>query len=494
MSLLLSELLPELRPGLSSEADVQVSVLVDDSRQVVPGAVYCAVPSVNDDGLHGMQYAAAAVAAGAVAVLFEPADAMAMPALAVPAIPVVNLGQRLGVLADRLHGQPSAGVSVTGVTGTDGKTSVVHLLTQAMGKEAAMLGTLGYGALRNLQPATHTTPPAIALQQQLSTLRTAGLKAVNMEVSSHALQQQRVAGVRFHTAVLTNLGRDHLDYHGTLAAYKAAKAQLFAWPGLQLVVVNTDDPFGLELLGALSPEVHVVGYGRQQPPTEHFVRFAVEPTVDGLDLEIVTHQGSVGCHAPLLGDFNASNLAAVFAVLLGHGWTMPAAVEALELLQPVPGRMARFGGGQMPLVVVDYAHTADALSAALSALRLHTKGRLICVFGCGGDRDQGKRPLMALAAEQLADWVIVTSDNPRTEDPQAIINDVLAGFVDGQPLVVNADRAAAIHEAVSLAQPDDVVLIAGKGHETYQIIGTDKQHFDDAEVVQQALEAQAICV
>lgn len=488
--------------------ELQVLRLQDDSRLVQPGDVYCAIVSVNPNGKHGLAYAKAAVAAGAVAVLYEPVLGEALPELSVPCVAVEQLSEHLGCLASRLFDEPSADLCVTGITGTDGKTSVAQLLAQAhtlrgqpadakapqaaKSTRAAMLGTLGYGELDALHTATHTTPPPLVLQAWLAQFQQTGIQYVNMEVSSHALVQNRVGGVQFDTAVLTNLGRDHLDYHGDLAAYQAAKALLFAWPGLQHAVLNLDDAFGRILRGQIADSVTVVGYARDEQALndcEQYVYYQSSPTGSGLSVRFATHAGEANIQSSLLGDFNANNLAAVLSVLLANGTAFDDAITILPKLQSVAGRMARYGGEQqgLPLVVVDYAHTANALHSALRALRPHTHGQLVCLFGCGGDRDRGKRQLMAAAAEQHADRVVLTSDNPRTENPAIILQEVQQGFERMENVVIEIDRAKAIQQAISSAKTGDVILVAGKGHENYQIIGTTKHHFDDAEVVQAAL-------
>jgi UDP-N-acetylmuramoyl-L-alanyl-D-glutamate--2,6-diaminopimelate ligase len=342
-----------------------------------------------------------------------------------------------------------------------------------------------------LQPASHTTPDAVRLQALLAELQAAGADAVAMEVSSHALHQHRVAAVPFDTAVFTNLSRDHLDYHGDMDAYAEAKAQLFRAAGLRLAVLNTDDAMGRRLAAELRGRVAGVACG-EAPETEalaeRFVALrAVATRTDGLVFGFRSSWGEGEVHTPLLGRFNAANLALVLGVLLAWGLEPATVAQRLAGLQAVPGRMQPFGGGARPLVVVDYAHTPDALAQVLESLRAHTERRLHCVFGCGGERDRGKRPLMGAAAERLADRVILTDDNPRGEDGSLIIAEIRAGMRTPDSAAVQRNRALAIRQAIGAAGPGDVVLIAGKGHEAYQQVGDLRLPFSDADQVRQAL-------
>lgn len=375
-----------------------------------------------------------------------------------------------------------------GVTGTNGKTSVSHWIAQAMtrlGKPSVVIGTLGNGFAGRLSPAANTTPDAAELQAMLARYVAEGARACAMEVSSHGLDQGRVNGCRFDVAVLTNLSRDHLDYHGSMEAYAAAKAGLFAWPGLDHAVLNLDDDFGKSLVGRTG-SARVVGYGTRQGEVR---AEAVIERREGLLLVLDTAWGRGELEVPLLGRFNAYNLLAVLAVLLVSDIPFGEAVTALAKVRPPAGRMQTLGGDGRPLVVVDYAHTPDALEKVLATLRpLAGKGRVICVFGCGGNRDKGKRPLMGRAAQRGADLVFVTSDNPRHEDPLAIIADILQG-VKTDSAHIEPDRARAIFEAVGGARAEDIVLIAGKGHEDYQEIGGRRLPFSDAAVAEKALGA-----
>ena len=487
-AMLLSELLPELE-GLSAE--LAVTGLVQDSREVAPGDAFVAIAGF---GAHGLNFVDAARAAGASAILFEPPAPDDLPAPD-DAIAVPGLRKRMGAMADQFHGQPSAAMTTVGVTGTNGKTSTVQLLAQAWtlrGQKAGTVGTLGAGVWPKIVPTGFTTPLVLRLHALLAELRDEGAQAVAMEVSSHALDQGRVDGVHFDVGVFTNLTRDHLDYHGDMASYGAAKARLFDWPGLRAAAVNLDDAFGRELFAAVGGKVHAIGFSSRGAAGAS-VR-AEDLHLDGRGIRFMLHAGGQAhpVRSPLLGRFNVDNLLAVAATLFALGMAPALVAETLSQLVPVDGRMNRLGGeaGQ-PLVVIDYAHTPDALEQALASLRGHTAGRLLCVFGCGGERDTGKRPQMAAIAERLADRVVVTDDNPRREDGDAIVAGILSGFADPSRVVVQRDRARAIALAIAEAGADDVVLVAGKGHEPYQEIDGIRHPFDDTEVARDLLRARA---
>ena len=487
-AMLLGELLPELE-GLS--ADLAITGLVQDSREVKPGDAFVAIAGF---GAHGLHFVDAAREAGAAAVLYEPPAPADLPAPA-DAIPVVGLRARMGRMADSFHGHPSAAMTTVGVTGTNGKTSTVQLLAQAWtlrGQKAGTVGTLGSGVYPEIVPTGFTTPLVLRMHALLAELRDEGAAAVAMEVSSHALDQGRVDGVHFDVAVFTNLTRDHLDYHGDMARYGAAKARLFDWPGLRAAAVNLDDAFGRELFEAVGGKVRALGFS-SRGAAGAAVR-AEELVLDGTGIRFLLHAGGQAhpVRSPLLGRFNVDNLLGVATTLFALGMAPALIAETLSQLVPVDGRMNRLGGeGGAPLVVVDYAHTPDALEQTLASLRAHTAGTLTCVFGCGGERDTGKRPQMAAIAERLADRVIVTDDNPRNEDGDAIVADILAGITDSARVAVQRDRAAAIAHAIAGAGPDDVVLIAGKGHEPYQDVGGVKLPFEDAAVARDCLRRRA---
>jgi UDP-N-acetylmuramoyl-L-alanyl-D-glutamate--2,6-diaminopimelate ligase len=496
-----------LKAVLGGQVDVperfEVSDITQDSRSVTPGAAFLACQGRTH---HGLKFIDDAVAAGARAVLWEPAPGISAPTLDASIIvrAVPNLHAQLGYIGDRFFDAPSASMTIAGITGTNGKTTCAWLLTQALnfcGRRSAYIGTLGVGTPDALRELAHTTPDALTLQRQLAGLRAGGVDAVAMEVSSHALDQNRCAGVRMHTAVFTNLTRDHLDYHGDMSAYGAAKAKLFNWPTLSARVINVDDPFGLELArdrlqsaaGAVPSRLFLTG--RKAPEcitsgVDFVYTSAVEASAAGLTLQIESSRGAATLRSGLIGDFNVDNLLAVLAVLLGWNVPLEQAREALERCTAPPGRMQPEGGGLRPLILIDYAHTPDALSKALRAAREHCDARLWCVFGCGGERDPGKRGYMGQIAAQLADRIILTDDNPRREDPNRIVAAIMDGVIaagGGARASVLHDRTAAIRAAVAAAAGGDVVLVAGKGHELYQLVGTERRVLSDVAVVRQAL-------
>ena len=488
----LARLLPDV-PGI--DPSLEITGLVMDSRQVQPGDAFVAIAGF---GTHGLAFADQARQAGAVAVLHEPPAPVEHPAPD-DAIAVPGLRARLGEMADTFHHRPSAALDVVGVTGTNGKTSTVQLLAQAwaaLDVRAATIGTLGVGLDGQLVPTGFTTPLVLQTHALLGQLRDAGATAVAMEVSSHALDQGRADGVHFDVAVFTNLSRDHLDYHGDMDAYGAAKARLFASPGLKAAVVNLDDSFGRRLADALPGGVRRVGVSSRGVADADLAVLDLQLDDAGTAFELATGVETHTVRSPLLGRFNVDNLLAVAGALFALGVAPARIAGLLGRLQPVPGRMTRLGGATgegpaRPLVVVDYAHTPDALQQALEAVRAHAAGRVLCVFGCGGERDRGKRPEMAVIARDGADVVIVTDDNPRGEDGDVIVADILAGFgsaPEGGHLQVQRDRRRAIEGAIAGARAGDVVLVAGKGHEPYQEIAGVRHPFDDAQVARAALE------
>ena len=460
-----------------------------DSRQVEAGVAFAAYPGSARDG---RAFIADALARHAAAVLWEPKDFQWSADWRAPNAPVANLKQALGAIADFLYGSPSRALWMIGVTGTNGKTSCAHWIAHALdacGRRAAILGTLGNGLVGALAPAPNTTPDVCVLHELLSQLKAAGAEAVAMEVSSHGLDQGRVNAVHFDVALFTNLSRDHLDYHATMAAYGAAKARLFAWPGLRTIVVNAEDAFGRSLIDdARRRGQPLITYGLAGADIS---ATSLAMGRGGLTLSVSTPWGRGEVETQVVGAFNASNLLGVLGALLASDVPLAAALDALRGLVPPAGRMQRLGGGDAPLVVVDYAHTPDALEKALSALRPAVRaGReLRVVFGCGGDRDKGKRPLMGRIAATLADRVYITNDNPRSEDPQAIAQAIVQGVRESgnRRYRVELDRGAAIRLALEDAQPGDVVLIAGKGHEPYQETAGVRRPFSDLAVAQEAL-------
>jgi UDP-N-acetylmuramoyl-L-alanyl-D-glutamate--2,6-diaminopimelate ligase len=483
--------LRQLIPDVSGLPDLQVDGLCLDSRSVEPGDAFIALAGGSS---HGLDFATAALQRGAACVLFEPPPGDSVPAPA-GAWPVPGLRSRLGGMAAMFNGHPSRSLQMIGVTGTNGKTSTVRLLAdalQAAGTPCASIGTLGIGFAGQVVAGERTTPDVLSLHRQLAALRAAGAQAVAMEVSSHALAQGRVDAVEFDIAVFTNLSRDHLDYHGDMESYAAAKARLFAWPGLGAAVINFDDDCGRAFASGLAADVRLVGVSSRAAADATVRAASLQLHGEGISFELEIDDQRQPVSSRLLGRFNVDNLLAVAAVLHLQQWPLKQIAAALTAAGPVCGRMNRLGGGPAhPLVVIDYAHTPDALVQALAALRAHTVGRLICVFGCGGERDAGKRPQMGAAAEAGADSLIVTDDNPRREDGDTIVAAILAGMRHPDAAQVLRNRREAIAAAISGASAADTVLIAGKGHETYQETGTQRLPFDDAAVAREQLQRVA---
>ena len=532
-----------------NELNVKITRLVTDSRAVRQGDTFVAYPGEKTDG---RQFIAQAIAQGANAVIYEkllmkplairlseqttPAKSLVMSghpyearhfswdaAWQVPNLAVSDLRHKAGWLADAVYGTPSEPLWLVGGTGTNGKTSTSHWIAHALndaGKKCALIGTLGNGFAGALQASANTTPDAIRVHGLLADYRRADAQAVAMEVSSHALAQGRVNGVRFDVALLTNLSRDHLDYHGDMESYAASKRKLFDWQQLKFAVLNLDDAFGAELAEQLqdgafpSPQSspasgrggerkkqhsipEVIGYGMSDAALQLAERLGLrmvyghlaEMSGQGLRLNVHSSWGGAQINSVLVGRFNAANLLGALAVLLVSGIELGEAVQSLSRVQAVAGRMQRLGGTGQPTVIVDYAHTPDALEKVLLTLRevgASQAGKLICVFGCGGDRDRGKRAMMGLVAEKFSDHCIVTSDNPRSEEPQHIIAEILGGMTANNHEII-AERATAIERAIGLARQRDTVLIAGKGHEDYQEIDGVKHPFSDRAAAEGAL-------
>lgn len=467
---------------------VDVSNICIDSRSVRPGDVFLAYPGKTQDG---RSHIAGAIAAGAAAVLWEEAGFAWNEAWRVPNLPVEALRPMAGHLAHEVYGRPSEKLWVMGVTGTNGKTSCSQWLAQACGEcgaRTAVVGTLGIGFPGALEPSPNTTPDAVALHRSLGRLLGEGAQGVAMEVSSIGLDQGRVNGVKFGAALFTNLSRDHLDYHGDMDSYALAKQRLFLSPGLGHAVLNMDDVQGVSIARLLAGSgVTRVGYScfegvAARSGLEHFVEAQdIGVSAQGIAFGVKSSWGEARIESTLLGRFSISNLLGVLATMMASGVPFAQASGALAGLAPVPGRMERIGGDGRPLVVVDYAHSPDAfqeVAHVLKDLAAAGKGRLCLVFGCGGDRDRGKRPLMGAIASRHADRIIVTSDNPRGEDPDAIISEIVAGISVAYEVI--ADRRAAIAAAVASARAGDVVLLAGKGHETHQEVAGEKLPFSDS--------------
>lgn len=488
---------------------VRITDLRLDHRELTAGGLFVAL---NGSRQHGLAFAQAAIAQGAVAIIYDPdgAGAAVLPE-AVPCIAVPDLRLQLGAIAARFFGEPAKRLRVIGVTGTNGKTSTVQLLAQALtllGHRCATLGTLGGGLWPQVEAGARTTPDAIGIQRFFASMVELRAEFVAMEVSSHALEQGRVQAVPFEIAVFTNLSRDHLDYHGTMEAYLAAKARLFHWPSLQSVVINAGDPAGQTLLQDIGGASYVIEYAVDTLPAAnseypscrllaqqlrcaaHGLSFELhEQLVDpGMPMEPAQALGEV--RSGLVGRFNVANLLAVLGVLHALDFELERCVDLVARLQPVPGRMNVVSSPQQPLVVVDYAHTPDALQQALLALRAHTQGQLGLVFGCGGERDAGKRPLMGEIAARLADWSIITDDNPRSEDGAEIVQQILTGMA-GANVSVLRERVLAIRDGIARTAPGDALLIAGKGHENYQEVAGALLPFDDTAQARTALLERA---
>ncbi|ROQ20832.1 UDP-N-acetylmuramoylalanyl-D-glutamate--2,6-diaminopimelate ligase [Marinimicrobium koreense] len=495
-SINLADLAPALKLDPASLPDIQGLTL--NSRQVQPGDAFVALKGAVHDG---RDYIKDAVANGAVAVLVDvdaPADVQSVPVVALP-----NLAGQLSELANRLYQSPSEAVKVFGVTGTNGKTTCSLLMAQLAAVHwgaAGVIGTLGYGLLKADEPSADqfaglehtglTTPDALSVQKTLCSLVDQGAQVVAMEVSSHSLVQGRVAAVKMAAALFTNLSHDHLDFHGDLIRYGAAKARLLEQPGLQVAVINRDDAWAASLANQVPEGVQVVSYALDDPQADVYVTDRVEQRA-GISALINTPWGQGELHSPLLGEFNLSNLLGVIATLCAAGMALEDILAAVPGLVPAPGRMEPVvldEQRQDVQVVVDYAHTPDALENTLKALSHHNTGRLWCVFGCGGDRDRAKRPKMGRLAERYSDYVVVTNDNPRSEDPAQIAADILRGMDNDHQCLVIADRAQAIDLAIQQARPGDTVLVAGKGHEDYQIFARETLAFSDCEQVRQSLQ------
>ncbi len=478
-------------PAVAS--DIIVSGLAMDSRQIVNGDLFLACAGLQT---HGIEHADQAVANGAVAILAEVTSTL-LPAaiqqlsdrLRLPVIAVSGLSESVSELAGLFYGQPSLHLPVIGITGTNGKTSCSHFIANACQgvRKVGIMGTLGNGFVKELKASSHTTMDPVSVQAQLALFLAEQAEMVAMEVSSHALQQNRVAAVQFDTAVLTNFSRDHLDYHGTMADYAKAKSLLFKMPGLKHAIINMDDELGRRLVTSLEgSKLDLIVFGEQFDKHQH-ARYLkavnIKTDATGVAFTLESYLGDVDIVLPLLGKFNVYNALVALAIMLNNGVELSIAAQRLQNLQPVNGRMQLMYKEHSPKIVIDFAHTPDALQQVLASVRQHVQGQLICVFGCGGDRDKGKRPIMGAIAEQLADRVILTDDNPRSEAPDTIVNDILSGFNSTANVGVQHDRQAAIIEALSTACHDDMIVIAGKGHETYQIIGDKTLPFSDEQVV-----------
>lgn len=454
-----------------------------DSRQVGPGDVFLALPGHQQ---HGQIFIADALERGAALVLTDalPENCSDDRVLLVP-----DLVNQMQALASQFYRQPTNGMQLIGITGTNGKSSTacfIQQLAQQLLQSAALIGTLGYGRPGKLTPLPNTTPHQVELQKIFAQFKQQDTHLVAMEVSSHAMAQGRVAGLKFDVAVFSNLSRDHLDYHGTMAAYGAAKARLLTPDYCRQAVVNVSDAFGAELAAKLSVPYCAVGALDDCQGHERYLGYSqVETTATGFRCQLQSADGNWTLELPLMGTFNIDNAVAAMAALWLQGADLDALVAAAGRLEAIAGRMEQFHFPHPLLLVVDYAHTPDALELALTALRSHCQGHLWCVFGCGGDRDQGKRPIMGQIAQRYADRVVITSDNPRHEPMLQICQQIAAGMTDAACYQIEPDRELAIKLVLSEAQPGDLILVAGKGHETYQQIGASFRDYDERAYIRQ---------
>lgn len=465
--------------SLPAKADRPISHLILDSRKVGAHSLFFAVRGHHLDGL---TYIAEAIKKGAVAILVDAlkTDETMTWQQDVPLIPIYQLQQHIGALAARFYNEPAEKLSVIGVTGTSGKTSCTHFIAQllhALHTPSGLIGTLGSGLYGALRETGLTTPDAITLQGALQQFVEQGVKVVAMEVSSHSIDQGRVNGIPFEIGIFTNLSQDHLDYHGDMATYAAVKRRFLAELPIKHLIINVDDEIGKKWQSELKTHPSLYTYSTRQPASSYTEE--VELTLEGIKAEVHTPWGKGPLFLPLVGEFNLSNALAALTALCLYGFPFTEVLKALRTLKTVPGRMQMLSGPGKPLVVVDYAHKPDALQKVLQALRPHVTGKLLCVFGCGGERDREKRPLMARIAEQFADRLIVTNDNPRHEKPEAIAAEIMRGFSFPERVEIELDRSKAIENSIQWAEPSDCILIAGKGAEHYQQFGDTKIPFDD---------------
>ena len=472
---------------LGLDAEIVIKGLALDSRKIELGFVFIAVAGAEQ---HGLKYAQQVQKKGAVAIIYDSlgSDDFCLEAIEIPLVVVDGLTAKLGLLADRFYQSPSKRLDVIGITGTNGKTSCSQFLQQLL-TDSGVIGTLGWGGSQSLNKTLNTTPDALAMQQILAEFVSMGKKAVVMEVSSHGLEQGRVNAVDFKGAVFTNLSRDHLDYHGSMGEYLQAKLLLFKRPELRFVVVNADQDCSNKVLSVVNDTAKKWAFsinGKKCAGAESIVAKEIKIGLSGIQFWLYWQNKQVLVESAIVGEFNVENILTVITVLLAQGYSLEYAVESVTTLTPVCGRMECFGGNKKPTVIVDYAHTPDALEKVLLGLRKLSPQKLCLVFGCGGNRDKGKRQQMAVVAEQLTDHFVMTNDNPRFEDPQQIINDMVAGCKSNNHNVIE-NREQAIRAMIKQANKDDCIVIAGKGHEEYQDIKGVKHFFSDQAVVKQVL-------
>ncbi len=468
--------------------DIEIATLENDSRKIKPGSLFLAYPGAATDG---RLYIEQSIAAGATAVVYDSID-FHPPRTSVPCVPVANLSHLLAPIASHFYGYPTQSLAITGITGTNGKTTIAYQLTQAhalLGQAARYIGTLGQGSATNIQPLLNTTPDALCVQRLCHEYQLQGVKQVSMEVSSHALCEGRVDEVDFNQAIYTNLTQDHLDYHQHMQAYAEAKARLFAYSSLELAILNLDDAYYHQMAKACRSSCNTLTYGLSKNSDVWATDCQYE--LLGSSFKVSSPWGAQTLSIKSVGEFNIYNSLAIFTSLMAHGYAIDDVKSVMAKIVASPGRMEIVA--TEPCVVVDYAHTPDALQnvlATLSHLRAknHSSGQIWVVFGCGGDRDRTKRPLMGQIASQLADQIILTSDNPRTEPAEEILAQIAAGIIGTHKMRMIVDRKEAIHQVLNLANKHDIVLIAGKGHESYQQIGHHRHHFSDQEVVKEYLK------
>lgn len=466
--------------------DVQVTGIANHSDNVQKGDLYMALEGAN---YHGLDFLSDVVLRGANAVIWDGCEDLIYPST-IPMIRVPNLRENMGLIAARFFDYPSATMDLIAVTGTDGKSSVSHFIAQCLSTEkqhCGLIGTLGYGYFGSLQPSTRTTPDALTTQRIIYELKQRGVDKVVIEASSHGLAQGRLNGLEIDTAVFTNLGHDHLDYHGSQTEYMRAKRKLFEFESLKTAIINNDDAYAESMINACRKRVTVLSYSKQSSTTAAYL-IKAENRKQGLALRISVLGKTIDIETRVFGEFNIDNLLATVLALLSHGVQVDEIVKRLTTITPVDGRMQRFGNAYTPTVFLDYAHTPQALEQVLKACRDYTESKLVCVFGCGGERDASKRPLMGAIAQRYADYIVICDDNPRGENPERICNDILKGLSKSQNSRVIHNREQAISEAIKGATAKDVVLIAGKGHERYQIIKNKRRPFNDADVIRKTLE------
>ncbi|MFC0180403.1 UDP-N-acetylmuramoyl-L-alanyl-D-glutamate--2,6-diaminopimelate ligase [Thorsellia kenyensis] len=494
----LSELasrLYDINPMLCIDvADVNINFITADSREVKQGTLFLALQGHQ---VHGRDYLSKAIENGAVAIFDEDDTPGIEYVQNIPVIKIPKLGKLVSSIGNIFYDTNNLPISIIGITGTNGKTTTSHLVAMwatLLGDKSSVMGTVGNGLFGSLNESNNTTPSALEVHANIQKYSTKGASLCAMEVSSHGLVQYRVESVPFRVTAFLNLSRDHLDYHHSMQEYAAAKFRLFDELKSKVQIFNIDDAIGLKWFENQKDAIAVsIDYARfiDKTPAHYVFAKSMVFHSKGVDIEIKSSFGEGVLHSPLLGEFNVHNILTALSILLALGYDLTSLLDSAPKLIPVAGRMEKFSRELFPTVVVDYAHTPDALEKALLALKTHQLGKIWCVFGCGGDRDRGKRPLMASVAQMHADHVIVTDDNPRTEDRETITNDIISGFLDLNYQVIH-DRSQAIKTAIELADKDDLILVAGKGHEDYQIIGHNKIHYSDRELMHELYHTQGL--